>query len=255
MSSVLSEYWQVLVGFIFGVATLILGTLVERYRRWRNRPIILVEPHLAVTDGEVLSVMLEVRNVGRTALLDTTNRLFVNAPQLVVEGKLARMLEDNQIIKRAPWYLVGEGDSYESQDVFPMPDIAFLNLAAFSCVARACSVSFFPDRNLIELIGQKDYLAFSDSTTEVRPLRTLRVMMIVVLRGKTVYDETIQRRFAFLLEIPNFGGPEACDFAKATIVLIPVKREWEDLSSFMESHGISDFDMSKAVPPFQARRG
>ncbi len=258
MSTLLSNYWQGLVGFILGVASLVLGeTFVEWFRKWRNRPKIHAIPLLGPYKNG-LNVNLTLTNIGKTVLLETVNRLFVNTPQLIVEGKLTRIFDHNQVIRRVPWLTVeGEGGSVdEPRDIFPPPDTEFLNLAVFTSFGGESVVSFSVDRDSFsfDLLGRKEDLVFSDSVTEARPTRTLRVLFILVIKGKTVYDEAIQKRFAYLLEIPNFGGSGPCDFAKATMREVPVKHEWESLGPFMQSHGISDLDTTDSTPPFPAPR-
>lgn len=252
---ILSAYWQAIVGFILGVASLILGeTFVEWYRKWRNKPSLVLEPHLNPMQDN-LSMTVTLHNFGRTALLEASSELLVYSTLIVVGGKLARLLNHNGVFRRVPWLLVGYGESSEPQDIFPTPHFGFLKLAGFTGIKGGFSISIIGDpESPFDLIGTREDLTFSESTKEAKPTDALEMLFVLVVRGKTVYDETIQKRFPILLRIPNFGGHQILDFGKATASLVPTKYEWEDLSPFMESHGLALMEMTDDVPPFPAKR-
>lgn len=247
LSGLLTGYWQGLVGFILGIASLVVADLfLTWYRRRRDRPQIWVEPKLAPADQN-LFVSLNLRNSGRTPLVGAVNRVVVATPHLAVQGKRARFLPQGGDIKPMPWSVLGE-EKLGPEDLFPIPDLLPIELGFFTKAGHAFSISILDTEP--DLFGFAGDLAFSESATEAKETVDLKVAFLVWIRGMTPYGVPIQKRFTYLLTIPAFGGLSSCDFKKATMIPFETKHEWGDLRPLIRSQGLEYFNASDLMPPF-----
>lgn len=242
-----------IVAYVLGVGSIVLGeTIYDRIRNWSQRPKIEVEPNLA-PNPKGIAFGLTIRNFGKTPLLEIRNKVWVNMPQLVIQGKLARSIENNIAVGRQPWLIVEEdGYTLEPQDLFPVPDSLILTLGVIVMGKEGFAIDLLKGGiNQADLLGKGEDLVFSESATEAKPTKDLRVVFVLVLRGKAEFGGPFYKRFAFLLELPEFGGSTEYDFGRARMTQIIQKHEWESMKPFMDSYGFPDYAEDSPTPPFE----
>lgn len=112
------------------VSIVVADMLLNGYRKRRDKPKIVIAPSVS-GDENGLVIMAIVRNLGKTPLLDTANKVVVYAPRLVVEGKLAHILDGDAEVKQLKWNELREDEAHADweEDLYPFPpDALFLPL-------------------------------------------------------------------------------------------------------------------------------
>lgn len=240
-------------GFLLGIVGLLLAeTLYERVKDWWDRPKVKAELlHSEAKNGLTLGVL--IHNTGRTALLGVKNKVAVEGPHLLVEGKFSRLLDHNFVLRSLPWHDAGEGEVEGPQDLYLSPESLSLPLVSARRSGPYFWLNFLDSAKPVEsdVFGETADLSFSASSSQAVPTTTLRLFFLIMVSGRTEYGRFIQMRIPVTLEIPKFGGQEECDFTKAIMRILPEKAWKKGQSSGTEDMGLAPFDARGWTPPFR----
>ena len=239
----LTVYGQLLLGFILGVATSILGqVLFEWYRRQKNRPRLLLIP-MATPTGNHLSIAIAAQTKTNSPLLKAANTVDILFPKVIIDGELKELTRPEFIVDDVNWRRASSM-SKEVFDIYPFPP-ALLELGSLIRWGPAFRLSFL-GRHEAEFFGNATNLTFSTSSTMPSPTTDFRIGYLIIIHGESVTGEYFSRRVLYVLTLPAFCTP-GFELAKATLLEVPTK-EGDDLHDSLKSFGF-DVDTQYELAP------
>jgi hypothetical protein len=245
----LSDYWQLIVGFLLAVFSIVVSEMfLHWYRKRRDKPRVVVTPDVITSDLGLIFTA-SIRNFGRTPLLDCANKVAVYVPRLVIEGKVAQFLDGDADLRGIRWNAFREEAEEErgdwEEDLYPFPpDSLFIPLGAVYRAGKSLAIGFFDETKPYLTAYQS--MSFSLSRTEAKATNDLHIAFLVWIRGKTTFGDYESKRSVIRITIPNLGAVEECDFTKATISETDLTDS--RLTSNLESLGLS-LEMTAHSPP------